>query len=73
MLLLAGTPALGAGLGNNPALAPALGAGSNISKATEDTLLNTLHLPCTIAVRAAAGLAAWLTAGALALRAVLGA
>jgi hypothetical protein len=51
----------------------ALGAGGNVSKAAEDTLLNPAYLPPAITARAAAGLAAWFRAGTLAQGAALSA
>ena len=71
MLLLARTPALGAGLSDNSALAVALGAGNSTSEATEYALLDSTHLPGAITVGAAAGLATRLAANALAQGAVL--
>jgi len=73
MLLPAGTPALSTGLGNNPALTKAMGAGSNIGKATEDALLNSADPPTTITGRALTGLASWLRATAPAQRTLLSA
>jgi hypothetical protein len=71
MLLPAGAPALSTGLSNNPALAKAMGAGSNISKATKDALLNPADPPTTITGRTPTGLASWLRAAAPAQRALL--
>ena len=66
LLLSAGAFALGAGLGNNAALTPALGAGSSGGKAPEDTLLDPAYLSAAVAVRAAAGLTARFAAGTVA-------
>jgi hypothetical protein len=51
----------------------ALGASGNVSKTTEDTLLNPAYLSIAIAARTAAWLAAWFRASTLAHRAALSA
>jgi len=73
VLLFTCASALGAGVGDNPAFATALGTDSDIGEAAKDTLLNTVHLPRAIAIRASGGLAAWLAANALTQGAMLGA
>ena len=73
MLLFAGAPALGTGVGDNLALAVALGTGGNIGEAAKDTLLDPAHLSVTVTVGASAGLAIWGTTCALTQGAVLGA
>ena len=73
MLLFACAPALAAGVGDNLALAAALGTGSNIGEATKDTLPDLAHLPTAVTGGASAGLPVWLATSALAHRAVLSA
>ena len=65
VLFLASASALGTALSDDFALAVALGTGSDIGESTENTLLDSVHLPGAITVGASAGLSAWLTAGAL--------
>jgi hypothetical protein len=71
MFLFAGAFTLGATLGDDAALAMALRAGSSGGEAAKDTLLDSAHLPCAIAVRASARLTTRLAADTLAQGAVL--
>ena len=66
MPLSACTFALWAGLGDNPTLAVALAANSGINEVAKEASLDSAYLSGAIAVRALAGLTAWLGAKTMA-------